>query len=57
MTFEELLDRHGKFCPRCGSGRISSDNSTPLNHTCIDCEHKFVDSEAVIGNPARNGEP
>jgi hypothetical protein len=28
-------------CPECNGSRITSDNSTPLNHTCLDCGHKF----------------
>lgn len=55
--FAKLLDKYGKFCPKCGSGEVSSDNSTPLNHRCLDCGHKFVDAEAIIGNPRRAASP
>jgi uncharacterized protein (DUF983 family) len=47
-TFEELLAKYGKYCPKCGSGQITS-NSKPLRHRCLDCDHKFLDKEAVIG--------
>ena len=48
-TLHELLDKYGKRCPRCGSGQVSSDNSTPLNHKCLDCKLVFTDAEAVVG--------
>lgn len=55
MTFEELLDRYGKFCPKCSSGQISSNNSNPLRHRCLDCGYEFLDHEAIIGNPKSSG--
>lgn len=55
LTLEELLERYGKYCPKCHSGQVSSDNSTPTQHKCLDCGHKFPDSEAIIGRPAAKG--
>jgi uncharacterized protein (DUF983 family) len=43
----DLLDRLSKRCPQCKSTRISSDNSTPLNHACLACGKKFKDNEAL----------
>jgi hypothetical protein len=54
---DDLLAKYGKHCPRCHSGQISSDNSTPLKHRCLDCGHKFVDSEAIVGKPAQASGP
>jgi transposase-like protein len=53
MTFEELLEKHGKYCPNCGSGQVTTTNNRrPLRHRCLDCGHKFVDSKAIIGKEA-----
>ena len=32
-------------------------NSTPLNHACLDCGHKFVDGEAIVGKPVADPAP
>lgn len=48
-ALEKLLHEHGKYCPSCGSGQITSRNSEPM-HTCLSCKQVFEDKDAIIGN-------
>ena len=47
LTLRELLDKYAKRCPFCNSTRLTSDNSTPVFHHCLDCGKKFSDRDAV----------
>ena len=46
--FDDLIREHGKYCPTCGSGRVSSRNEEPMHH-CLDCDRRFENRGAVIG--------
>lgn len=46
-AFVVLMERRGKKCPRCHSWRLSSDNSMPLRHRCLDCGWRGMDNEVV----------
>jgi hypothetical protein len=48
MNFNELLAKHGKFCPTCGSGQVTSRNTEPM-HKCLNCKRRFEDRDALIG--------
>jgi len=44
---EDFLRKYGKRCPKCESAQITSDNSSPLQHRCLDCGHSFPDADAL----------
>lgn len=46
-----FLAEHGKFCPACGSGQVTSRNEEPM-HKCLNCHRRFEDRDAVIGQKA-----
>ncbi len=49
MNFQEYIDLHGKRCPACHSGQITTlNNEHPLRHRCLDCKREFMDDEAWI---------
>jgi len=52
-VLQPSVTQYGKRCPLCNSGRITSDNSTPLNHTCLECGYQFPDSKAVVGEASK----
>ena len=39
----DMLSQFSKHCPVCNSIQITSDNSTPLNHRCLDCNHTWTE--------------
>lgn len=48
-----LIERFSKRCPKCGESRLTSDNSTPLNHRCLSCGWKGTDLEVLL--PPKGG--
>lgn len=59
MAMTEFMKKYGKRCPRCESGRITSGNTSPLRHRCLECGSDFLDADALrpgIGaNAAEDG--
>jgi len=51
-SLQDLLDKYGKHCPKCGSGQVSSRNGGPLMHKCLDCGKRFEDCDALVGKEA-----
>jgi hypothetical protein len=53
MTFEKLLEKHGKYCPYCGSGQLTTKNNEhPLWHQCLDCDNMVKDADVITGKAA-----
>ncbi len=48
LTLRDLLNKYAKRCPFCNSSQLTSSNSTPMTHTCLNCDQKFPDQDAVI---------
>jgi hypothetical protein len=55
LSIAQILHKYGKRCPKCGSEQISSNNSDPMWHRCLDCKAKFPDTEAA--RPPKGGWP
>lgn len=52
MSFQDLLDKHGKRCSHCGSDQLTSLNSKLLRHRCLDCGLWMYEDEVVVGKEA-----
>lgn len=51
QRFRDLLKKYGTYCPKCGSGDVTSRNAEPM-HRCLECAHRFTKDEAAIGKAA-----